>query len=60
MHGGQGFGEKNELGDTILDFVLAFELVIANTCFKKREEHLITYKSGTSRRQINFFLVRKH
>ena len=60
MHGGQGFGERNELGDTILDFVLAFELVIANTCFKKREEHLITYKNGTSRSWIEFFLVIKH
>ena len=31
VHGGQGFGEKNELGDTILDFALAFDLVIANS-----------------------------
>ena len=35
-------GEKNELRDTILDFALAFDLVIANTCFKKIKEHLIT------------------
>ena len=48
MHGGQGFREKNELGDTILDFAVAFVLVIANTCFKKKEEHLIIYKSATS------------
>ena len=51
---GQAFGEKNELGDIILDFASAFELVIANTCFKKRAEHLITYKSGTSRSWIDF------
>ena len=54
VHGGQGFEEKNELGDTILNFALAFDIVIANTCFKKKEEHLITYKSGTSK------IVRKH
>ena len=60
VHGGQGFGERNELGDTILDFALAFDIVIANTCFKKREEHLITYKKGTSKSQIDSFLVRKH
>ena len=52
--------DKDELGDTILDFALAFDLIIANTCFKKREEHLITYKCGTSRSRIDFFLVRKH
>ena len=55
VHGGHEFGEKNELEDTILDFALAFDLVIANTCFKKREGHLITYKSGTSRSRKTFF-----
>ena len=52
--------KRIELGDTILDFALAFDLVIANTCFKKIEEHLITYNSGTSRSQIDFFLIKKH
>ena len=42
-----------------MDFVLAFDLTVANTCFKK-EEHLITYESRTSKRWIDFFLVRKH
>jgi len=54
VHGGQGFREKNELGDTILDFALAFDLVIAITALK-REDHLITYKSGIGRSQIDFF-----
>ena len=40
VHGGQGFGEKNELGDTILDFALAFDLIIVNTSFKKREKSI--------------------
>ena len=43
VDGGQRFGEKNELRDTeenelrdtILDFALAFDLIITNTCFKK-------------------------
>ena len=52
--------DKNELGDTNLDFVLAFDFVTSNIYFKKRDEHLITYKSGTSRSQIDFFLIRKH
>ena len=42
--------KKNDLGDIIFDFSLAFDLAIVNTCFKKRDGHLITYESGTSRR----------
>lgn len=38
-------GETNELGDTILGFVLAFDLILANTCFRKGNGHLITCKS---------------
>lgn len=57
-HGGLGFGDLNEEGQTILEFSLAYDFRVMNTCFKKREEHLITYKSGRSRSQIDFFLVR--
>ncbi|XP_020233683.1 craniofacial development protein 2-like [Cajanus cajan] len=59
FHGGHGLGVANREGKTILDFSLAFDLTIVNTCFKKREEHLITYKSGMVCSQIDFFLVRK-
>ena len=59
MHGGYGLGELNAEGNSILDFSSAFDLTIANTCFRKREEHLLTYKSGASCSQIDFFLVRK-
>ncbi|WP_161412682.1 hypothetical protein, partial [Klebsiella pneumoniae] len=59
IHGGYGFGETNEGGRTILDFALAYEFVIANTLFKKRDDHLITYKNGHSKTQIDYFLIRK-
>lgn len=39
---------------TILEFVSAFCFVIANTYFEKREEHLITNKSGVNRSKIDF------
>ena len=51
--------EINAEGKPILDFSSAFDLTIANTCFRKREEHLITDKSGVSCSQIDFFLIRK-
>jgi hypothetical protein len=34
-HGGFGYGSKNQ-GEDILDFVVAYNLVIANTFFRKR------------------------
>ncbi|MCX8789090.1 exonuclease/endonuclease/phosphatase family protein [Vibrio parahaemolyticus] len=58
-HGGFGFGNRNEEGSSILDFSIAWDLLLANTYFKKREEHLITYKSGSSISQIDFLLTRK-
>ncbi|KAM2120441.1 hypothetical protein ACFX1Q_018374 [Malus domestica] len=59
FHGGHGFGERNEDGGAILDFAMAYDLFLANTFFKKREEHVITYKSGSSKTQIDFLLMRK-
>jgi len=53
---GYGVWEINAEGKSILDFLLAFDLTIANTCFRKREEHLITYKSEASFSQISFLL----
>ncbi|KAM1225087.1 hypothetical protein ACFX2G_044844 [Malus domestica] len=59
FHGGHGFGERNEDGEAILDFAMAYDLFLANTFFKKIEEHVITYKSGSSKTQIDFLLMRK-
>ena len=36
VHGGYGFGARNEAGESILDFALASDLVVANTMYKKR------------------------
>ncbi|GMP80885.1 hypothetical protein CsSME_00035817 [Camellia sinensis var. sinensis] len=59
VYGGYRFGDRNEAGESILDFALAFDLVVANTMYKKREEHLITFKSVLVKSQIDYFLVRK-
>ncbi|KAH1254809.1 Craniofacial development protein 2 [Glycine max] len=59
VHGGFGLGEMNGEGKSILEFSEALDLSIANTWFKKRAEHLITYKSGGTCSQIDFFLIRK-
>ncbi|XP_070029618.1 uncharacterized protein [Nicotiana sylvestris] len=60
VHGGFGFGERNEGGTSMLDFAKAFDLMIANSCFPKREEHLVTYQSSMAKTQIDYLLLRKY
>jgi len=58
MHGGFGFGERNSGGVTLLDFALPFDLTIGNSLFMKKEEHLVTFRSGRSKTQIDYCLIR--
>ncbi|XP_057518485.1 uncharacterized protein LOC130799407 [Amaranthus tricolor] len=59
VHGGFGLGARNESGENLLEFALGKELVIANSIFRKKDEHLITYKSGRHATKVDYFLVRK-
>nr|QIA97904.1 hypothetical protein AP_R.00g000040-v1.0.a3 [Amaranthus palmeri] len=59
VHGGFGLGARNESGEFLLEFALARDLVVANSLFRKKDEHLITYKSGGHATQVDYFLVRK-
>jgi len=55
-HGGFGFRERNSGGVALLDFIVAFDLTILNSIFKKKENHLVTFRSGSSKTQIDYFL----
>nr|XP_016438989.1 PREDICTED: craniofacial development protein 2-like [Nicotiana tabacum] len=59
VHGGFGFGNKNGGGMSLLDFSRAFELVIANSSFPKKKEHLVTFRSSLAETQIDYLLYRK-
>ena len=59
VHGGHGFGDINDSGEAILDFAVAYDLIVANTFFRKRDEHLISFKSGPNMSQIEFFLMKR-
>ncbi|XP_019235616.1 PREDICTED: craniofacial development protein 2-like [Nicotiana attenuata] len=59
VHGGFGFGERNGGGTSLLDFAKAFELVIANSSFPKRDEHLVTFQSSVAKTQIDYLLLRR-
>jgi hypothetical protein len=54
-----GYNQYHGDGNRILDCAEAHELVVANTFFKKRPTHLITYTSGNRTTQIDYLLVRR-
>ena len=59
VYGGHGYGLRNTEGERILEFAVAHDLVVGNTHFHKKENHLITYQLGGSSSQIDYILVRK-
>jgi len=59
IYGGNAFGEGNEVGENLVDLAQSFDLVIGNTIFRKKNEHLIMYCSGDRASQIDFLLYRR-
>jgi hypothetical protein len=59
VHGGFGYGSRNQEREGILNFVLAYDLFVTNTLFKKRVSHLVTFSSGQHCSQIDFILMRR-
>jgi len=57
VYGGVGFGERNNRGVYVLDFAVVYELLAVNSYFKK-EDHLVTFKSGSLKTQIDYFLMK--
>ncbi|VDP06093.1 unnamed protein product [Heligmosomoides polygyrus] len=57
-HGGFGYGSRNVDGERLLDYAESNNLTIVNTAFRKRDSHLISYYSGSTKTQIDFVLVR--
>jgi len=59
VHGGFGYGSRNQEGEGILNFALAYDLFVTNTLFRKRVSHLVTFSSGQYCSQIDFILARR-
>ena len=61
MHGKMGYGrlEPDVESERILEYAIAFHLLLGNTCFKTRDSHLITYKSGNVATEVDFTLFRR-
>ena len=57
IHGGHGMGERNEEGEMILDFAVAFDMAINNTFFTS--DSYATYSSGGRQTQIDFLMYKR-
>ena len=58
VHGQGGYGETDKEGERLLETMQAYDLYAMNTKFKKREEQLITYRSGGNATQIDYIQIR--
>nr|XP_009609088.1 craniofacial development protein 2-like [Nicotiana tomentosiformis] len=59
VYKGFGFRVRNEGGVLLLDFAETFELVVSNSSFLKKEEHLVTLCSTLAKTQIDYLLLMK-
>ena len=59
--GKHGLGVRNKRGDSLVDFCIGNELVVANTLFQQHPRRLYTWISpnGKVRNQIDFILIKK-
>jgi hypothetical protein len=46
VHGVFVYGSRNQEGEGILNFAIAYDLFVMNTLFRKRVSHLVTFSSG--------------
>jgi hypothetical protein len=51
VHEGFGYDEQNQEREYILNFAIVYDLMIANTFFRKEKIHLITFSSVLTRRE---------
>ncbi|XP_076936775.1 uncharacterized protein LOC143604070 [Bidens hawaiensis] len=59
IHRGFGFGDRNETTTELLEFVVAHDLGIINSNFKKTDSHLITSCIGGRNTPIGYLLMRQ-
>ena len=44
---GFGYGQRDNGLVSILDLIIAYKLIIVNSHYNKKEDHLVTFTSGT-------------
>jgi hypothetical protein len=59
VHGGFGYGDRNQKGNDILDFAISYNPFIPSTFFRKMQSHLVTFSSSQHSSQIDLVLIRR-
>jgi len=59
-HGGYGYGVCNEEGNRFLEMVQGLDMIVVNTCFRKREEQTHTHTHTHNRFTALLEYVRDH
>ena len=59
VHGGKAFRSINEEGEIILEFTLAHNLMVMNTCFEKEVTKKVTYESGECKTVVDSIMIRQ-
>jgi len=59
VHGGFGYGARNDDGNRILETAVALELVVCNTMFMKEESKLITFMTANVKSVLDYILIRQ-
>ncbi|MCJ8736423.1 hypothetical protein PDJAM_G00258010 [Pangasius djambal] len=54
-----GVKERNLEGQMVVDLAKRMDMAVVNTYFQKREEHRVTYKSGSRSTQVDYILCRR-
>jgi len=57
-HRGFGCGERNNGGVSILEFAVAYGMLVITSILKKKENHLVTFKSGFIKTKIDYFMTK--
>ena len=57
VHGGNGFENRNEDGEIILELAMAHSLIVMNTCFEKESAKKVTYETGECKTVMDYILV---
>lgn len=58
-HGGETLGQRNYEGESILEITRMYDLMISNTFFRQKDEHLLTLRNGIYSSVIDYIMVRR-
>jgi hypothetical protein len=58
VHGDFGYEKQNQEGEEILNFTVAYDLIVANTFFRKKKIPFNYFQQWPNSSQIDFILTR--